>query len=707
MPDSRPATSPPAWSGLLDDAAIFPPGNVPLHEAIAAHGAHREAWYGDLLGVVRPQGHRPAAGPRASAPAVGRRHRRRRPGGRTAGRRRPPRPARRRPRDRPARPRRPPRQRPSGGRRRRPRPRRRRARRGRAGVRRAAAGRPVPYGWEAAADEVAAAELRLKLRTGGVEAHLFPTAGRARRLDRRGARPRAAVQVHRRACTTPYATPRPRASSSTASSTCSLATVARLRRRLPRGDRRDPRGARRRAARGRPRRTSPGARRWFTSFGTCSVDEPLADLLALGPPPPTTARAEPPTSRAPPRRPGWTAPPAPSSTSTTCRTACSRAGRRRARASASASATTCSTWPRSRSSATRPRRSPPRGARRASTPSWRWGPSSGRSPGSGSPRCSATTCTGRAPPRTCTRSPDVDAAPADRGRRLRRLLRLRAPRLQRRPDLPPRPGAAAAQLEAPAGRLPRPRGHRRGRRAPTSSARAASARRRPRTRRRTARAAASTSRPSSASSSAPPSRLGERVSTADFADHIFGVVGLNDWSARDVQAWEYVPLGPFLGKSFATSISHWVTPLAALDAAWTDLPGQDPEPLDYLRVDGAGRPRHRGRGGARRRGRLPPAVRLDVLVARPDARPHHRQRRRRPHRRPVGLGHDLRPRARTSAARCSSCAGAARSRSPPAGASAPSSRTATRSPCATPPPAPSGGADRARRGHRPDPARAT
>ncbi|PVG81277.1 fumarylacetoacetase [Nocardioides gansuensis] len=83
-----------------------------------------------------------------------------------------------------------------------------------------------------------------------------------------------------------------------------------------------------------------------------------------------------------------------------------------------------------------------------------------------------------------------------------------------------------------------------------------------------------------------PSRLGSRVSTAAFADHTFGVVGLNDWSARDIQAWEYVPLGPFLGKSFATSISHWVTPLAALAAAWVDLPGQDPEPLDYLQVTG-------------------------------------------------------------------------------------------------------------------------
>jgi fumarylacetoacetase len=76
--------------------------------------------------------------------------------------------------------------------------------------------------------------------------------------------------------------------------------------------------------------------------------------------------------------------------------------------------------------------------------------------------------------------------------------------------------------------------------------------------------------------------LGVRVPTEAFADHVFGVVGLNDWSARDIQAWEYVPLGPFLGKSFATSVSAWVTPLTALDAAWTDLPGQQPEPLPYL-----------------------------------------------------------------------------------------------------------------------------
>lgn len=81
------------------------------------------------------------------------------------------------------------------------------------------------------------------------------------------------------------------------------------------------------------------------------------------------------------------------------------------------------------------------------------------------------------------------------------------------------------------------------------------------------------------------SELGEQVPLDRFADHVFGVVGLNDWSARDIQAWEYVPLGPFLGKSFATSISVWVTPLAALEEAWVELPDQEPTPLPYL-VDG-------------------------------------------------------------------------------------------------------------------------
>jgi fumarylacetoacetase len=82
-----------------------------------------------------------------------------------------------------------------------------------------------------------------------------------------------------------------------------------------------------------------------------------------------------------------------------------------------------------------------------------------------------------------------------------------------------------------------------------------------------------------------PTELGTSVPTRAFAEHVFGVLPLNDWSARDIQAWEYVPLGPFLGKSFATSISAWVTPLAALEAARVPLPGQDPAPLDYLTVE--------------------------------------------------------------------------------------------------------------------------
>jgi fumarylacetoacetase len=79
------------------------------------------------------------------------------------------------------------------------------------------------------------------------------------------------------------------------------------------------------------------------------------------------------------------------------------------------------------------------------------------------------------------------------------------------------------------------------------------------------------------------SALGSSVPTAAFADHVFGVVLVNDWSARDLQAWEYVPLGPHLGKSFATSVSAWLVPLAALSAARVPLPGQDPPPLEYLR----------------------------------------------------------------------------------------------------------------------------
>ncbi|RZU72049.1 fumarylacetoacetate hydrolase [Micromonospora kangleipakensis] len=79
-----------------------------------------------------------------------------------------------------------------------------------------------------------------------------------------------------------------------------------------------------------------------------------------------------------------------------------------------------------------------------------------------------------------------------------------------------------------------------------------------------------------------PSVLGDRVAVADFADHVFGVVLVNDWSARDIQAWEYQPLGPFLGKSFATSVSAWVTPLDALADAFVPAPDQDPPVQEYL-----------------------------------------------------------------------------------------------------------------------------
>jgi fumarylacetoacetase len=72
------------------------------------------------------------------------------------------------------------------------------------------------------------------------------------------------------------------------------------------------------------------------------------------------------------------------------------------------------------------------------------------------------------------------------------------------------------------------------------------------------------------------------VTTDAFADHVFGVVLVDDWSARDIQAFEYVPLGPFLGKSFLTSVSAWVTPLALLEERRVEAPEQDPPPLPHL-----------------------------------------------------------------------------------------------------------------------------
>ncbi|KAG8385811.1 hypothetical protein BUALT_Bualt03G0084200 [Buddleja alternifolia] len=80
----------------------------------------------------------------------------------------------------------------------------------------------------------------------------------------------------------------------------------------------------------------------------------------------------------------------------------------------------------------------------------------------------------------------------------------------------------------------------------------------------------------------PGNELGKPVDVNVSADHIFGLVLMNDWSARDIQAWEYMPLGPFLGKSFGTTISPWIVTLDALEPFAFDAPEQNPPPLPYL-----------------------------------------------------------------------------------------------------------------------------
>jgi fumarylacetoacetase len=81
-------------------------------------------------------------------------------------------------------------------------------------------------------------------------------------------------------------------------------------------------------------------------------------------------------------------------------------------------------------------------------------------------------------------------------------------------------------------------------------------------------------------------KLGESVSTKDAEDYIFGMVLFNDWSARDIQSWEYVPLGPFLGKNFCSSVSPWVVTMEALEPFKVTGPKQDPEVLPYLQYSG-------------------------------------------------------------------------------------------------------------------------
>ena len=81
-------------------------------------------------------------------------------------------------------------------------------------------------------------------------------------------------------------------------------------------------------------------------------------------------------------------------------------------------------------------------------------------------------------------------------------------------------------------------------------------------------------------------KLGESVSTNEAEDYIFGLVLFNDWSARDIQKWEYVPLGPFLGKSFASSMSPWIVTMEALAPFKVAGPKQDPKVLPYLEYEG-------------------------------------------------------------------------------------------------------------------------
>lgn len=84
----------------------------------------------------------------------------------------------------------------------------------------------------------------------------------------------------------------------------------------------------------------------------------------------------------------------------------------------------------------------------------------------------------------------------------------------------------------------------------------------------------------------PGNERGTPIPIGTSAQHLFGLVLLNDWSARDIQAWEYQPLGPFLSKNFCTSISPWVVPLEALEPWLTTGPVQDPQPLPYLQATG-------------------------------------------------------------------------------------------------------------------------
>ena len=147
--------------------------------------------------------------------------------------------------------------------------------------------------------------------------------------------------------------------------------------------------------------------------------------------------------------------------------------------------------------------------------------------------------------------------------------------------------------------------------------------------------------------------LGEPMPVGSALAHVFGMVLMNDWSARDIQQWEYIPLGPFNSKSFATSISPWVVTMDALEPFRVDGPVQDPRAAGVSRDVGTAGVRHPSRSdaGAGRQARdddLAHQFQVDVLERRAAARASHGVRLQHAHRRPDGLGNDQRRRRRTA-----------------------------------------------------------
>ena len=656
---------PGAWSGLVDDAAVFPPGDAPLPDAVAAYAARRDEWYADLVGplvvrdtdlpgvpadvpvsVVLTGGAGAVAGVARLAAKKGHTPGRARGGGprpRRPGRQRPPDHRRRRRGSRRRPPRRRPRSTSSSPRPTRPPP-----------------GCPPPT-----------RSPRPSTTSSSAPAGSRPTCSRPPRRSPPGSTPRSTARRRSSAppaSTTPSATATTRpASSTTASSTsCSppgspstAARVAEVAQVL------DDHYANDLVALARQSDLA-GARRWFTSYGSCSVTEPLDDLVGLG------------LLEAAPDRPGRGRTDGFGLDHLPYGVFSTGAG---ARASASGIGDTVR----------RRRRPCGRELDRpdARTTSWRSGPAAwaetraeiaelrpSRRP-AGDPARPRSRCTCRSrSATTSTSTPPSTTPPTSAGSSA--PTRSRCCRTG---------GTCPVGYHGRGGTVVRQRYAGRPAVRPAQGADG-------RARRRTAPAGGSTSRPSWASWSAPaPSSAAGSASTS-FADHVFGVVGLNDWSARDIQAWEYVPLGPFLGKSFATSISAWVTPLAALEAAWCRPARPGPGAAGLPAPGATARARHRRRGRAQRRGRQPAAVPHDVLVAGPDARPPDRQRRQHPPGRPVRLRHDQRARARDPRLVPRAQLGRQGAVRP---AAAPSSRTATRSRSATPRPAPAAAGSRSAR----------